>query len=87
MSSIKNEETVKVRLSLGDRLAELPYVVYRELKDDVIERSGVSLRTWYNVLGGTDNLAVISAMAQVLKCTIEQVLDPSHVFEDPRKIS
>lgn len=74
--------------TIGQRLEELPYVVYRQIAPNLIQQRKLNRRTFYRVLSGeSQNLQVIMELADFLECTVDQVLDPDHFFEDPRKSS
>lgn len=76
--------------SIGSRLKELPYVVYIDLTSKAkvaFEQKVFARQTFYNVLSGkTINIEVCRWLAGQLKCQIDDVLNPFHVFQDPRKI-
>ena len=75
-----------VHLTIGQRLEELPHLIYRQVAPFVIEEKQNNRRTYYRVLSGdSENLRVIRAIAEFFECHVEDVLDPSYFFQDPRK--
>lgn len=62
----------------------LPITQCRIVRFKVIQEADVSQKTYYRTINGqTSNLSVLMALAKVLKCSLDQVIDPNHLFENP----
>ncbi|RMG64647.1 MAG: hypothetical protein D6722_16690 [Bacteroidetes bacterium] len=72
---------------MEERLMELPAAVFLQLRRRLNTQDEVTRVTVHNVLKGkSQNATVILAIADFLKCTYRDVLDPEYLFRDPREL-
>ena len=70
-----------MKYQLRERLDRLPFNTRNQVRNEAIKKAQVSPRTFTNVLAEkSNNLDLLQALAVVLGCTIDDVLNPEYDF-------
>lgn len=81
---MNNKEKEHSTWNLEARINRLPADQLSLVRNTVMHRASVSGMTYKRVLSEkSENVKVLKALAGVLNCTIDDVMNPEYKFQDP----